>query len=891
MSNYSDRFVEPSCAWLRGVCVGTEKPGPLEIKRGQMDNHFTLSGCVFHPSCFCEFDLSLSWAFTELAEDAAIVLAFGKAHEWSSVAEAVLQIRVDRSGGVEISNKEHVIGTLDVPSATSEVKTLQVRRYGDSIRVGDQSFPLPAAACDTSGFFTIMAENAPLSIPAISIESNLDHVPMTDGQREDDIASWKAWRMARNTEALSTLEDAAEDAGARNEWGFSTDLVVSPGLLAVGETVSITFKSSGSIPENSEAFVEADYLSEGDSRVEPIALHWREQGDDTVVACSEFNVDRPGNWRVTWMVGTKRLSRVFGVIDDGYAVCTLWVGSNTPIIDEEIHRFDLPGDYWIGDWWSPFDKRPQDVLDYLRPYIDLRHRFGDRLVPFANAGWILPGVPNFNLFEIDSETQREGFSLVKRLWEVIGAGPLEIVGSYTAGHHSTKIFRELGIKALNSLCTWQNWLDGSDDNHWKIDHCGGPVPPYFIADDDFRKTAAGPSLLGFGMGTASSLRNYSIMCLEGCPTNASAAQRYSGKGAVSANVHRFYDAVEGWLHDVKNNPEPLFFTVGLENFAKSEDWAKANRLAVDYLVKRAKGEKLLFASAADIADYYQAHYTVQPEHVYYQPDVYCGYRVGMKPARVPDRIELNNVRFHSLHEEGQSLPVYFWDYTREWDQPEWAPQTDLRNKYGLITPNGKVNPAVVPEQVDTEGVHVNCQLTVTDDGVDLAVRITVCRAIAELPVGIWNVPLEQAQPADHGEAAACRWIGVCDGNTGNLHGIMVLKDVKVGDSEYRLTLRGVKRELRSADVDLGAIQGRCIFRDGVHHCYLWLTDLSKKADIEFKIPDGVGAKAIYNDGTIAEPDESGTLRVVLEGSWRGEAPMVVGLTPNIVQAGIVHDRQ
>ena len=52
------------------------------------------------------------------------------------------------------------------------------------------------------------------------------------------------------------------------------------------------------------------------------------------------------------------------------------------------------------------------------------------------------------------------------------------------------------MKALTSLCAWQNWQDGG----WKINHCGVSNQPYYPADDDFRRAGKERDLMCFTMG-------------------------------------------------------------------------------------------------------------------------------------------------------------------------------------------------------------------------------------------------------------------------------------------------------------------------------------------------------------------------------------------------------
>lgn len=49
--------------------------------------------------------------------------------------------------------------------------------------------------------------------------------------------------------------------------------------------------------------------------------------------------------------------------------------------------------------------------------------------------------------------------------------------SQTAGVWRYGKCHQLGIKAIDSLCQWQNWRDGGDDNAWLINHWGATTEP------------------------------------------------------------------------------------------------------------------------------------------------------------------------------------------------------------------------------------------------------------------------------------------------------------------------------------------------------------------------------------------------------------------------------
>ncbi len=880
---YVDSFDLPTETWRRGDVAVSRQAGPIVLEPNFRVSHVTLSGTAVHPDNLRDFEAALTYEYGQ-GQAAELTIALGKPHEWGSIKEAVVLIRISRAGAVNITDSaNHLLQTGKIEAA-GERLSVSFRKQAGSLFIttvdGEQRIVLPEAAGQRGGYLTIEATgDARIYLHQFELTTPYDRAPLTEIERRADIDAWLRWRMDENSVALDRI--TADIAGGVGQQ-YRTDLTISRGLVNLNEKVQLTFKVQGKLPSPCRATIEPDYLGAG-LQSDGVDFNWQAMNDGWR-ADVELVASQAGNWRVVWQVGDERLSRAFAVIEPGYAVCTLWVGSNFPDIDAEIHRFDLPGDYWVGDWWSPYDHTTADVLAYLSPYASMRHRYGDRLVPFMNATWAMPDIPNFNLMDLDAGLQAEALQMARSLWKILSVGPLEILGSYTLGHDTPRIAAELGIKAINSLCTWQNWLDGSDENQWRINHLAAPNAPYYVADDDFRKVAPGSSIVAFSMGTGTSARNYCVFTMEGCPTLTCPMRRYKGGISQSVNMTRFYDAVDLWLNDASYQPEPLFFTIGLENFVNSPDWQRANALAVEYLVTQAQSHPLVFASAADIADYYHRHYQRQPEHIYYQPDVYVGYRAQNKPAQLPDRIEVSNVRFHTLHLDGQPLPQFFWDFTTPWSEPEWGPSSQFRNLQGLITPEQITEENCVPKQVSLSGIGVETAVEINGSEVEVTLRFHLSKPLEFLPVAVWRLPLLGTNVRTIGGSAETRWMSVIDGATGNLHGIIVCDQLPAGDSTRTVRLSGTPRASRSAEFSLGdALRGRTLYRDGIPHIYLWRAENVSPGQVMLTLPRGYDVTVRYNDGQTVYPDEQGELAIRLTDDWMYEVPLVIGLSPDELQ--------
>ena len=113
-----------------------------------------------------------------------------------------------------------------------------------------------------------------------------------------------------------------------------------------------------------------DYLGSHPGKKEKLDLKWERSSTDAAgqVAIVKLVPSRPGNVYVGWKVGAETLSRMLGVVEDGYAVYrfqytspvrSLWDSKvlpkdlgGKPYPDpqsyEVIHQYGLASDYWSG---------------------------------------------------------------------------------------------------------------------------------------------------------------------------------------------------------------------------------------------------------------------------------------------------------------------------------------------------------------------------------------------------------------------------------------------------------------------------------------------------------------------------------------------------------------
>lgn len=685
---------------------------------------------------------------------------------------------------------------------------------------------------------------------------------------------WMQDRLIQNSVSIEELKKYL--SATPNPFGYAPfSLHVSPGLVRINEEIILSFKCEGNMPEHSVVTLEKKYLS-NDSTPVVLTPAWKLK-NGSAVATIVLTADIPGNWRIIWNVNGTRLSRTVAVVDKNYAICTLWSGTNKPIIDQEVHQYDLTVDQWMKDWWSPFDRTPEQIIGHLKAFAGFHQKYGQRIVPFVNADWILPGIANKNLMEVPTAIQQKGLEQMCETWNLLGIGPVEILGSYTFGSQTPVIAEKLGISAINSLCQWQNWRDGVDNKAWRINHWGAPIAPYFVADDDFRKAGSNETkdkIVAFGMGTASSVRNYSIYTMEGCPSLSCPLQRYEKTNAQEPNVHRFYVAVQGWLNDSKYQDE-VFFTVGLENFMNDPDWRKANVLGVDYLVNCAKTQNLVFASAADIANYFQRHYSYQPEHFYFQPDMYSGYRCNAKPAVIADRIETSNRWYHSLHAYPDMLPQYCWDFTTQWDASSFEEQPALRNRYNLITPEVNNPDNCIPRMRDFRGITAKSMYTKMADGVQIQLHLTADKDYTNVPLALWDIPILPNSVTKLTCPEGVRAKLVMNGFNNIAHGIATISHLKARDVVLTFNITGIYSVIEPGIKDLGnGINGRLFHTDDKDYVYLWRQDSTLAGDYILEYTPGQ-LQVTLNDGTNVKA-EGNLYTIPFDDAWKHETPVLIG---------------
>lgn len=628
------------------------------------------------------------------------------------------------------------------------------------------------------------------------------------------------------------------------------ELIIPKRLLDCGEKMKIRLISYGSY--NAALTVTHDCFNP-DSCPEQLPLSFEKQGED-YLAETEIVFDTPGNTRIEYWVNKERIVRQIAVLDKGYMAVIPWIGDNKPYLNEELHRFDLPGDYWMPH--PELCENPEDTLAKFKAFIFNARRYGDRTVPFINARTLVPSAETDSIFELPREVQEKGITQIIKQMKLLGYETTELIASYTPDADTIEILEGLGVKGLTSLCAWQNW----QDHGWKINHCGVANQPYYPSDDDFRRAGEKRDIMCFTMGNSSCSRNYSIMVLDGCPTNVVPGERYLEHRAVNQQLQRFYDTFDGYINDSKNNDRLLTVTIAMEAFAAKMDWNAANEAAIRYMVKKAAAEKIVFTSAADISDYHKEKNMDMQEAFFFQPDYYYGYHNGTMPGRIADRIEADTKAYLAVIRRGSMLPMYFYDYTEPWESCLF--EDTERNEFGLVDPDEHKPSECLPKQVYTEDMKISSELK---DSL-LKIYIESGEAKKRMVTGVFDIPFQKdfEIKSDKPDTSFKK---ITDCYTGNTHLFIDLGRLDAGKTVITAEIKGVPRTPVNAEI-IGNGFAAMYFGD---HAYLRSCDKEAAVQIELPAPEGSYLRLISGKKVFAE---NGRLSFTVNSCWEDEAPIL-----------------
>jgi len=636
------------------------------------------------------------------------------------------------------------------------------------------------------------------------------------------------------------------------------DIIVPTRLVNKGEKMTVRLESY--MGDNVAFAVTHNSFCE-DSMPIGMCLDLFEE-DGKTVAEVELEFHTAGNTKLELWCGTHRIMRQIAVLDKGYAAVIPWIGYNIPIVDEEIHKYDLPGDYWtsvnLSDKWD--DKKIADLAKIVQG----TYKYGDRAALLFDARSIDENAPTETVFELPREVQEKGITRLYKALQQAGIEKLELFACYTPDGVTMDIFEKLGAKALTSLCVWQNWRDGNEDG-WKINHHGVPNQPYYPAADDFRKNGGKRDIMCFTMGNSSCDRNYDIMAYSGCPTNSAPGHRYRAYRIEHFQVGRFYDAFDGFISAAKHSQDLLTVTVAIESFSGKSDWNACNEMAIRYMVKKAAKEKIVFVSAADIADYHKKHDMPMQKAYFFQPDVYFGIRDAELPGHVADRLEADTPEYLAVIKRGSLRPMFFFDYTEKWDSGNYSDKG--RNKYRLINPD-KIDPnECEPKQVESRDVRYFSRW----EGNTLIVCADSDTPKRRMVTGVFDIPYAKdfSFTVDKCDASATK---IYDYRNDNTHLFIDMGALKAGMNEVRITVKGTPRTPDRHSLIYGYLEVMP-YRD---HAYL--RSIATGSGIRVRMDAPEGAYVVHCGGEIVR-SVNGKLTFEVNTDLLHEAPIIYGITP------------
>lgn len=812
---------------------------PMHSHRGTV--FLNLKDTAVNPENWENTELDIE--FSGFEENSNLILCFGKPYENEKAETAKLTVEFNKDiffvrMGEKILKEKW--------SEESGIISLKIEK--NRFNVCGKSFELESDVL--KGYAEILSTDGEnLALTGISIETEI--LPYTEEEHLAALLEWRKKQLDKNDEYLNRLEEYIKENPCEIK-KTKGELVLPLRIADKGETVILRAVCHGS--KNAAMAVTHNSFAAGAMPVQ-IPLSWKKDGEN-YYADVELKLDVPGNTRIEFWVNRDKITRQIAVLDKGYTAVIPWIGDNKPYLDEELHRFDIPGDYWMPEPEICAD--PKETVEKFRNYVENYYKYGDRTACLVNGRAFIPLSETGSLFELDEETQKRGFSQLKRQMRILGYDDMELIASYTPDKVSADIMEKSGVKGITSLCAWQNWQDGG----WKINHCGVSNQPYYPADDDFRRSGKKRKIMCFTMGNSSCDRNYSIMAYDACPTNAVPGERYLENFVVNQNIQRFYDFFDGFISDGKNSEDLLTVTVALESFTGRMDWTAANSAAIRYMAKKAAEEKLVFVSAADISDYHRRKNLDMQEAYFFQPDCYYGFHNGTMPGRIGDRIEADTKNYLAVIRKGSLLPMYFYDYGEPWESAAF--EDTERNEFGLIDPDTHKPSECMPKQVYTEDVEMDYELS--DDKIIISINSESSKK--RMVTGIFDVPFENdfELSADKNDVSCKK---VTDSWTGNTHLFIDLGKIEKGKSKIVICISGKPRKCESAEY-IKDLFGAMFFGN---HAYLRSLDKEYGIEVEIKAPPG--AYLLFESGEKIYP-KNGILKFKVNEAWQNESPTLYG---------------
>ena len=382
-------------------------------------------------------------------------------------------------------------------------------------------------------------------------------------------------------------------------------------------------------------------------------------------AGEEFGPLQPGSYliRETLAPGKVR-TRYLAVAAPGWTVAQLTCGTTGDKLDSVVHARRVPMNYYVGVGEAQADTT----------FLDWQREYGDEILLHLHPDSLGRIDPRFKTLKENWEafTVQEIVERLKALdaWmQSFGFEPLRGFASYTPANTLVAAMREVGWDILHSIVPEQNWSDG----HWAINHWGMPNQPFYIAADDFRKSAArgtaGRDVLGMGMNSYHLYMPHVVMWGDNVcsPSHFLRWHRTVESGDEPVRYGNFLSDYLKVAEGVEGSPYFLFTGYEFGRTFGTRSMTDHNRAGCEMAIDAARdGAKLVFATASDVADWFRLFRERPPESVFTQRDYLAGTRIMDKPIDSGPSVGMEMREYKACFAHLEPMPFYHYDYTVPW---------------------------------------------------------------------------------------------------------------------------------------------------------------------------------------------------------------------------------
>ena len=326
------------------------------------------------------------------------------------------------------------------------------------------------------------------------------------------------------------------------------------------------------------------------------------------------------------------------------------------IVDELkfLERLNIPADIAVGITYN------EEQMAAINAWSDQGNIVSPNLYP--NSIDAKCADSNWHIY--DEETC---FNLLQNAKEMVldaGFRRFDAINTYTPGNELIRAAKRIGIHHLTGFCSPTLINDG----HWKINHTGAPVVPYFASNEDFRKPEM-PSDDQWLQMSSMELRN-PLTCLEHWvegpfdPLNLIMGDRSIEPGDEPVET---MCAVTDWLEMSRLTNVPRLIVVNLQYFTSLKCF-DLNHQLLTWLAEQRDLGKLRFVGLPEIAELNKAAGGVMPQTTWYRGEnmgTMCGGQAG---DGCPGIIS-ESINGQVIWRTGQAGPERAYNYNNPWNFP------------------------------------------------------------------------------------------------------------------------------------------------------------------------------------------------------------------------------